>query len=574
MPLARYVPSVQWLRSYRRSDLPGDLLAAGIVTIMLIPQSLAYAMLAGVPPQVGLYASVLPLVAYAAFGSSRTLAVGPVAVVSLMTASAIGEFAGSGTAQYAAAALLLAFLSGLFLLGLGLMRLGFLANLLSHPVISGFISASAIVIALSQLKHVLGIEASGDNLVSLLGGIGSHARDANWTTIVIGLGSLLFLLWTSTSLSRVLRRWGLPASAADLASKAAPVAAVAIATGAVAALALHEVQGVKIVGAIPAGLPPFTLPGTEWRLWLDLAPAAALIGLVGFVESVSVAHALAAKRRQKIDPDQELVGLGAANMAAAFSGGFPVTGGFARSVVNVAAGANTQLAAVFTALLIAVAAAWLTPVFYFMPHAVLAATIIVAVLRLVDLRTLAHAWKYDRADAVALMATAITVLVIGVEAGILVGIAVSLTAYLWRTSRPHLAIVGQVPGTEHYRNVLRHRVLTRPEILAVRVDESLYFVNARFLENRVATLVAEHPDARHVVLICSAVNLIDASALETLAVINENLMASGVQLHLAEVKGPVMDRLAKVGFLDRLSGEVFLSTHAAMQALSIKEDHR
>ena len=214
------------------------------------------------------------------------------------------------------------------------------------------------------------------------------------------------------------------------------------------------------------------------------------------------------------------------------------------------------------------------PGLYFMPHAVLAATIIVAVLRLVDLRTLAHAWKYDRADAVALMATAITVLVIGVEAGILVGIAVSLTAYLWRTSRPHLAIVGQVPGTEHYRNVLRHRVLTRPEILAVRVDESLYFVNARFLENRVATLVAEHPDARHVVLICSAVNLIDASALETLAVINENLMASGVQLHLAEVKGPVMDRLAKVGFLDRLSGEVFLSTHAAMQALSIKEDHR
>jgi len=573
LPLARYLPAAQWLRGYGRDDLPGDLIAAGIVTIMLIPQSLAYAMLAGLPPQVGLYASVLPLIAYAAFGSSRTLAVGPVAVVSLMTASAIGEFAAPGTAGHAEAALILAFLSGLFLLALGLMRLGFLANLLSHPVISGFISASAVLIAAGQLKHVLGIEASGGNLIALLGAMASHARDANATTIAIGAGSLVFLVWTNASLSRALQRLGVSGTAADLAGKAAPVIAVVATTIVVAALRLHETQGVKIVGEIPAGLPPLTLPGMQWRVWLDLAPAAALIGVVGFVESVSVAHALAAKRRQKIDPDQELVGLGAANVAAAFSGGFPVTGGFARSVVNVAAGANTQLAAVFTAVLIAIATLWLTPAFYFMPHAVLAATIIVAVLRLIDLRTLAHAWKYDRGDALSLVVTALAVLTVGVEAGIVAGVALSIAAYLWRTSRPHLALVGQVPGTEHYRNVLRHRVLTRPEILAVRVDESLYFVNARYLENAIATLVTEHPQARHVVLICSGVNLIDVSALETLAAIDENLQAAGVRLHLAEVKGPLMDRLARVGFLEGLSGRVFLSTHAAMESLALEKDH-
>ncbi|MFC4171596.1 SulP family inorganic anion transporter [Microvirga sp. GCM10011540] len=568
MSPTKYIPALDWLRRYRRADLPGDVIASVIVTIMLIPQSLAYALLANLPPEVGLYASITPLIAYALFGSSRALAVGPVAVVSLMTASAIGGIAAPGTPEHWAAALLLALISGLFLLVLGVARLGFLANLLSHPVISGFISASAILIAASQVKHILGIRISGERLHEILLQIAEQIGAVNWITGLIGVASLAFLFWVRSSLAPTLQRLGLSKGAADLAARAGPVAAVLAATVSVAMLRFDQGAGVKIVGAIPAGLPPLTLPSLDPQLWVDLIPAAVLIAIVGFVESVSVAQSLAAKRRQKIDPDQELVGLGAANIAAALTGGYPVTGGFARSVVNFAAGANTQLAAMLTAILIAVATVFLTPLFFYMPEAVLAATIIVAVLGLVDVKTLRHAWHYSKADAVSLIATAAMVLLFGVETGIMVGVGVSIGLYLWRTSRPHVAIVGQVPGTEHYRNVLRHSVITKPGILALRVDESLYFINARYLEDKVAALVAEQPQVRHFVLICSAINFIDASALESLETIGRNLSDAGVKLHLTEVKGPVMDRLRKVGFTEYLTGEVFLSTHQAFQVLS------
>ena len=571
MSISEYVPAVDWLRRYRRIDLAGDLIASVIVTIMLIPQSLAYALLANLPPEVGLYASILPLMAYALCGSSRTLAVGPVAVVSLMTASAIGGIASPGTPEYWAAAMLLALLSGLFLLGLGLLRLGFLANLLSHPVISGFISASAILIALSQAKHILGIRVSGEGLAEVLLQIAEQIPAVNWVTAAIGMASLVFLFWVRWSLAGMLCRFGLSKGAADLVTKAGPVVAVIATTALVSALDLHRVAEVKIVGDIPAGLPPLTVPSLDPQLWVDLAPAATLIAVVGFVESIAVAQSLAAKRRQKIDPDQELVGLGVANLAAAFSGGYPVTGGFARSVVNFAAGANTQLAAVLTAVFIAAATLLLTPAFYYLPQAVLAATIIVAVLGLVDTKTLNDAWRYNKADAVSLLVTALVVLGFGVEAGIVAGVGISLALYVWRTSRPHMAVVGQVPGTEHYRNILRHSVVTSPDVLMVRVDESLYFVNARYLEDRIAALVADHPQAQHVVLICSAVNFIDASALESLETIQRNLAEAGVKLHLAEVKGPVMDRLMRVGFTEHLGGQVFLSTHEAMQILAGKE---
>lgn len=567
MQLATLIPAMTWLRDYRRADLPGDVIASVIVTIMLIPQSLAYAMLANLPPAVGLYASALPLVAYAIFGSSRTLAVGPVAVLSLMTASAIGEVAAPGTPEHAAAALVLALLSGLLLLGMGLLRLGFLANLLSHPVISGFISASAILIAVSQIRHLLGVTASGERLGELAVQLFKQVPAINWITFAIGTLSLAFLFWTRSRLASLLERRGLSRHWADLTVKAAPVVVVVLSTLLVGGLGLHETAGVKIVGAVPASLPALTVPPLNMQLWRDLAGAAVLISVVGFVESVSVAQSLAAKRRHKIDPNQELVGLGMANVSAAISGGFPVTGGFARSVVNLAAGANTQLAALLTAALIAVATAFLTPAFYFLPQAVLAATIIVAVLGLVDAKALVQAWRYDKADAASLLVTAVVVLGFGVEAGIVAGVSVSLAFYIWRTSRPHLAVVGQVPGTEHYRNVLRHAVLTDSRVLALRVDENLYFINARYLEDRIATLVADRPEVQHVVLVCSAINMIDASALDSLETIQRNLADAGVKLHLAEVKGPVMDRLRRTGALGRLSGQVFLSTHAAMRAL-------
>jgi SulP family sulfate permease len=564
--LERWVPAAAWLRGYDRATLGQDLFAALIVTLMLIPQSLAYAMLAGLPPQVGLYASIGPLIAYAAFGTSRTLSVGPVAVVSLMTAAAIGDIAASGTAGYVEAALALALLSGLVLLGMALLRLGFLATFLSHPVISGFITASAVLIAASQLKHILGVRVEGDTLLELVPALVDAAPAANLPTLTIGVLATAFLFWVRKGLKPLLLRIGLPARAADFATKAGPVVAIIATALAVATWDLAS-SGVRVVGAIPAGLPPLSIPRFDAGLWVPLLPAAALISLVGFVESISVAQTLAAKRRERIDANQELVGLGSANVAAALTGGYPVTGGFARSVVNFDAGARTQLAGVFTAAGIALVALLFTPLFRNLPQAALAATIIVAVLSLVALGTVRHTWRYSRSDFSAMAVTILVVLAVGVEAGIVAGVALSIVLYLWRTSRPHIAVVGQVPGTEHFRNVERHAVRTSPHVLSVRVDESLYFANARYLEDRLYDEIARRPEIRDVVLMCPAVNYIDASALDSLEVINNRLRQAGVRFHLTEVKGPVFDRLQRSHFLDHLSGRVFLSQHQAMAAL-------
>jgi SulP family sulfate permease len=565
--LARYFPILDWGRRYGLDTATNDLVAAVIVTIMLIPQSLAYAMLAGLPPEVGLYASILPLVAYAVFGTSRTLAVGPVAVVSLMTAAAVGKIAATGSADYATAAIALAFLSGLFLVGLGLLRLGFIANFLSHPVIAGFITASGILIAASQLKHILGIPAGGDNLIEIVESLAHNLHATNLWTLLIGIATVGFLFWVRKGLKPLLIGLGLPPRLADILGKAGPIIAVAATTGLAFVLSL-EARGVRIVGAVPQGLPPFTVPVIDLALFRQLLVPAILISVIGFVESVSVASTLAAKRRQRIAPDQELVGLGAANIASAVSAGYPVTGGFARSVVNFDAGAETPAAGAFTAVGIALATLFLTPLLFFLPQATLAATIIVAVLSLVDFSVLKRTWTYAKADFAAVAATILLTLAMGVEIGVTTGVAVSLVLYLYRTSRPHMAVVGRVPGSEHFRNVLRHTVETDPSILALRVDESLYFANARYLEDRLYDMVAARPELRHVILMCPAVNAIDASALHSLEEINHRLKDIGVNFHLSEVKGPVMDRLERTDFLAHLTGKVFLSHHQAVSQLA------
>ncbi len=564
--IERLLPCVGWLRRYDGAALRGDGLAAVIVTIMLIPQSLAYALLAGLPPEVGLYASMLPLLGYALFGSSNALAVGPVAVVSLMTAAAVGEIAASGTPEYLGAALALALLSGIFLILLGLLRLGFLASLLSHPVISGFITASGLLIAASQLKHILGIDAGGHTLLELGRALAGGIGETNLPTLAIGVAATGFLFWVRSRLKPLARRLGLGPRLADVLAKAGPVAAV-LATILLVDLLALEAEGVKVVGAIPQGLPPLTLPPFDLELWRSLIPSAVLISVVGFVESVSVAQTLAAKRRERIQPDRELLGLGAANIAAAVGGGYPVTGGFARSVVNFDAGARTPLAGVLTAVGIGLTALLLTPIFHQLPKATLAATIVVAVLSLVDLGALKRTWVYSKADFAAMAATIVTVLTAGIEAGILAGVGLSLVLFLARSARPHLAVVGQVPGTHHFRNVLRHEVVTSPAVLSVRVDESLYFANARWLEDRLYDLAIAEPALRHVVLICSAVNEIDASALESLETLDQRLGAAGIAFHLSEVKGPVLDRLKRTDFLEHLSGRVFLSQRDALAAL-------
>ncbi|MDB9727335.1 sulfate permease [Amylibacter sp.] len=571
MQLAKYLPILDWGRYYDRSTLTNDLVAALIVTIMLIPQSLAYALLAGLPPEMGLYASMLPIIFYAIFGTSRALAVGPVAVVSLLTVAAVSKIAVPGTSEYIVAAITLAFLSGLILFALGLFRLGFLANFLSHPVIAGFITATGVIIAVSQLKNILGIDAHGHTIPDLSRSLAHNLSGLNWITAVIGVVTTGFLFWVRKGLLPLLDSLGVAPRIASIIVKAGPIAAI-VATTLVVWFFDLTAKGVQVVGDVPKGLPPFTMPSLSMDMWSNLIGAAILISIIGFIESVSVAQTLAAKKRQRIDPDQELIGLGAANLGASLTGGFPVTGGFSRSVVNYDAGADTPAAGAYTAIGLAGASLFLTPLIFHLPKATLAATIIVAVLSLVDFSVLKKTWHHSKADFAAVISTISITLLMGVELGVSAGVTVSILIHLYKSSRPHMAIVGQVPKTEHYRNILRHDVLTDPKILTIRVDESLYFANTRYLEDRIYDEVAQQLELQHVVLMCSAVNTIDMSALQSLEAINERLYAGGVTFHFSELKGPVMDQLSTTGFLDVLSGEVFLSQHNAQTTLRVGSD--
>ena len=565
MNLGHILP--HWLKAYRRDAFSGDLVAGLVVTVMLIPQSLAYAMLAGLPPQMGLYASILPLFAYAFFGTSMTLAVGPVAVASLMTASALTPLAEPGSDLYVMLAMQMAMLSGFMLFAAGTLKLGFLARLLSHPVISGFISGSALLIALSQLGPLLGVRLERGGLHDTLPSLWASLNQIHVSTAIMGVSALGLLYLARVGLAPLLIRLGLGPKPAGLLSKLAPMLVVLLSIAAVQLLGLEAV-GVRVVGNVPEGLPHL-----QW-IWPDLQTLsvllvpAALLSLVGFVESVSVAQSLALKRRERIDPNRELLGLGAANLASAVSGGYAVTGGFARSVVNFAAGANTPLAGVISAGLMLLVLVGLTGLFAALPHAVLAATIIVAVLGLVDFHALRQAWRYDRADALALGLTALGVLFLGVEPGILIGVGLTILTLLWRASRPHVAVLGQLPGTEHFRNVLRFpSAIEAPSLLLIRIDENLFFGNAAALEDLVVRQLAHRPQVRHVILVMSSVNHVDTTAMEALVELQVSLAAQGMALHLAEVKGPVADRLQRSPLWAALQQEPFVSTQQAWTAL-------
>lgn len=567
--LRSYLPILDWGRRYDRQALVRDMAAAIVVTIMLIPQSLAYALLAGLPPEVGLYASILPLVAYAFFGTSTALAVGPVAVVSLMTATAVGRLSAEGGIDYASAAMLLAMMSGLILITLGVLRLGFIANYLSHPVISGFITASGIIIAAGQLGGLLGISARGETLPAILRSLASNLVSINYYTLGVSGVALGLLYWIRTDLKYWLTRLNVPDGMANVVVRAGPVFVVFLTMMASAVFELGA-KGVALVGQVPQGLHMLSMPNFNFDTMRSLLMPALIISIIGFVESISVAQTLAIKRRERIVPNQELIGLGAANIAAAIGGGYPVTGGFARSVVNFDAGAATPAAGAFTALGIALATLLLTPFLAILPKATLAATIIIAVLTLVDFSILKRAWSYSKADFAAVAITLVATVVLGVEFGISLGVGTSILVFLYRSSKPHAAVVGRVRGTEHYRNVKRHDVATVPSVLSIRVDESLYFANARYLEDLVYGHVAQNSAVRDVVLMCSAVNAIDMSALDSLDAVQRQLGELGIRLHLSEVKGPIMDRLTATEFLGRLNGRVHLSQHQAMLAICEK----
>lgn len=540
MRLSTWLGCSSWLPQYNREWLASDLVAAVVVTIMLIPQSLAYALLAGLPAQVGLYASMAPLLAYAVFGSSRAMAVGPVAVASLMSAAAAGQFAQGNVELFYQASVVLAFIGGGVLIVLGLLRAGFVANLLSHPVVGGFVSASALLIAVGQLGSVLGVSAKGETFFQTVMALLKNFAQFDVATALIGALALLWL-WAARKWGKnVLKGFGLKGLTLEIVFRAAPVLAIVMS---IVAVSLLQLGTVRTVGAIPTDLPGLFFPSLELSRWADLFVPAVLIALVGFVETVSVGHALAAKRKQRIDPNQELLGLGAANLASGVFGGYSITGGFSRSVVNFDAGAQTPMAGVFTAGGILLATLFLTPLLTNLPHATLAATIIIAVLGLIDWHLPGMLWRYSKRDFLAYLLTVIVVLVAGVEAGIIAGVVFSILALLAAISKPHMAVVGQVPGTEHFRNEKRHKVTMVDGVVSVRVDESLYFPNARWLEDALLEVATQKPDTKAMVLQCNAINHIDASALESLEKIDENLQAMGITLYLSEVKGPVQDQL-------------------------------
>ncbi len=566
---SRLFPILDWGLNYQREYLLGDLTAGVVVGTILIPQAMAYALLAGLPPQIGLYASIFPPVIYALLGTSRFISVAPVALDSLMVGAAIAPLAAENTPEYLGLALSLALMIGVIDLLMGIFRLGFLVNFLSQAVISGFISAAAIVIAFSQVKHLLGLKIpQTESLIQLIIYLLQGIHAINWITVSFAIASILMLVFFPKWLKQQLKKQKFNESIILPLTKSAPLVLVIVSSVLVWFFDLDQIANIKIVGEIPKGLPLLTFPALDGSTLTALMPAALAISFVGFMEAYSVGKFLASKRRQKVEANQEFIALGAANISAALTGGYPVAGGVSRSGVNFSANANTPFASIITASIVALTVMFLTPLFYFLPQLCLAAIIVMAVSNLFDFATLKRLWIYNKADAIAWIAAFFAVLLTSVEKGILFGATVSIILHLWRTSKPHIAVVGRVGNTEHFRNVLRHDVKIHPHILAIRVDGSLYFVNAKYLEDYLLEAVSERPDIKYLLLVCSAVNSIDGSALETLKSLILDLKTRGIEFYMSEVKGPVMDRLVQVGFVDELGKDhIFLTTDQAMQCL-------
>lgn len=545
MKIKDFMPILEWLPSYDKRHLPGDLSAGLTVGVMLIPQGMAYAMIAGLPPIYGLYASTLPLLIYALLGTSRQLAVGPVAMVSLLTAAGVGSLATGGTETYIALAIALALFVGLIQFLLGAFRLGFLVNFLSHPVISGFTSAAALIIGLSQLKHLLGVEIARSHHVHeiVLEAIG-RASEINWTTFLIGLGGVLLII------------------GARRLHKAIPGPLLAVVFGIVLVWGLGLAQqGVKIVGEVPGGLPSFSVPQIQYSTIQDLLPIALAIALVSFMESIAVAKAIQAKHKDyEVVANQELIALGAANIGGAFLQSYPVTGGFSRTAVNDQAGAKTGLAAIFSAVLIVLTLLFLTPLFYYLPKAILASVIMVAVFGLIDVKEARHLWKADRSDFWMLIITFLATLGLGIEQGIGIGVVLSLGFIIFRTSRPHMAELGQVPGTSFYRNVERFAaVLRRDDLLIIRLDAQLYFANIDFFKDKVSELIQARAQGtlRTIILNAESINAIDSTAMHALSDLMDDWRREGLRVLITGVKGPVRDTLVKGHLIEKIGKENF-----------------
>ena len=564
-----YVPIYGVAKRYRREDFGHDLVAGLVVGVITIPQGIAYAFLAGLPPEAGLYASLAPMVIYAVLGSSRHLVVGPVAVAALMVAAAVGEYAPQHGQSYLGVATVLSLQAGMFLWLLRLSQMGGLVNLLSYPVITGFVNAAAILIVLSQLPALTGI-GSGDatdpyhQLLNLF----QHLEELNLAVVATGAACVAGLWLVRRYGVTVLRLFSRDVPDEHPVSRTGPMVVAAVAVAVVAIWSLDERFGLAVVGDLPSGMPDLTWPPFDWRLWLDVAPASAMIAVVSYVESYSIGTTLATRQRTRVNSHQELIALGAANVSAAFTGAYPVAGSFSRSSVNYDAGAKSQVSSLICAALVVLALLFFTGVFEQLPHAALAAIVVISVIGIVDIHSMRRHWRIHREDSITELATLITVLAFGVEAGLLTGVALSIAFFVRTSSRPHIAIVGRIPHTEHFRSARRYDVETFPHVAAIRIDENVYFGNANQVENKVLKIVQRRPGTRHLLLVMSAVNMIDVSGLEMLYRLNGTLESMGIKLHLSEVKGPVMEQLEVTDFIMRLTGSVFFTTDQAMRDLS------
>ncbi|MDI1292263.1 MAG: sulfate permease [Methylobacter sp.] len=561
--LMQLFPIVGWLKSYTREEFNGDLFAGIITAILLVPQGIAYAILAGLPPQLGLYASILPPILYALFGTSRTLSVGPVSIAAIMIASALNAPQISALGDPIQSALILSAESGVVMLLMALLRMGGLVNFISHPVLTGFTSGAALLIIGSQLPQLFGIKMPSCGLDT--GCYNAIFQTINIAAILIGFSALGLLIFFGKPMIFILKKANVSLSLVTAISKCGPLLTIILATLAV----IYCHQQVAVVGSVPSGFPVLNITFGSIEKWRLLLPYSGFIALIAYVESVAIAKVTANLRGEKIAPNQELIALGAANLAAAISGGMPVAGGFSRTMVNFSAGARTQMAMLIAAGLLALAVIFFSPWFENIPKAALAAIILVAIIPLVKLNNIAVTWRYDRGDGIAEIATLLGVLIYGIEEGITLGIVLTLISHLRKTSKPHIAVVGRLPGSEHYRNIKRHHVETWPHLLLLRVDESITFANINYIEDFINAELRRQPGIKHIVLIFTSISDIDTTALEVLENLNHTLQALGMTLHISEAKGPVLDKLEKTDFIEQLKpGKVFFHTEDAVRELA------
>lgn len=556
--MKRFFPFTDWLFNYRKEYLGGDLSAGLTVGVMLIPQGMAYSMLAGLPPIYGLYASTIPLIVYAFLGTSRQLAVGPVAMVALLISSGVGALAPLGSAEFISLAILLALMVGILQFAMGAFKLGFLVNFLSHPVIAGFTSAAAVIIGISQLKYLLGYDIPRGKVHDTLIHAIQHLGEINWITLVIGVVAILVMLGVKKINKKI----------------PAPLIVVIFGIGVVASFDLHE-AGVSIVGQVPSGLDIFALPIVDFEAAGTLIPIALTIAFIGFMESIAVAKAIQAKHKDyQVSANQELIGLGMANILGSFFKAFPVTGGFSRTAVNDQAGARTGLASIISAVLIILTLLFLTEFFYYLPNAILAAIIMVAVYGLIDFKEARHLWKTDRKDLALFSITAVGTLALGIEEGILIGVVLSLGVVIYHISYPHIAVLGRVPGTTQFRNVNRFDDLETDErFFILRVDAQLYFANGNYVRDFIRKALIERPKVIHVILDAGAVTALDSSAAQILFDLVTELRDQGIEMHIAEAKGPIRDVLLRCGLDEFLGREKFhLSIEDALLEIKNEEE--